>query len=175
MTKQEAEIKFNEAVRNRNWARNRRDEAYTERNKRETERQHQKKIKKDLEERRDDLNRIIRFFDNSLSDQIKNTNNKAKNADDAYCAAIFCSGESIPNASISDAFRTKSVSGDPDTSGAYTACVNERNRTKLKIVDAENAIAQMKREYDYWDFEYRKYNNLASEYQWQINYYDRYR
>lgn len=173
-TKEEAERKFNEAVYYRNSAIRNRDDAKTARNKQQTALENQKTIKKNLEKRYDDLDRIIRTFDNSLTTQIRNTNTKAQNANIAYRAALFCSDGSIQNASLADAFRTKTVTGDTDTSNAYQACVSERSSTSQKITDAKNEITRLKKLYDYWDSEYKRYKTQVSDWQSKINYYSRF-
>ena len=174
MDPKEAQRRYDDAKYDRNRARRREDDARNQRSSAQSELRSAKSGKHHLDDRLSDLNRVIRFFDETLTDQIQRTNTKAEDADRSYRGAIVCTNSGIAVASISSTFNTASVSDDANTRMAYQDCVRERDRVSRAILELDNTITRLNREIDNLSSDIRRYSNLASDYQRNMNYYARY-
>ena len=174
MTKAEAIAKYEEAKRDRNRMRAKAEDANSERKRKNAAKNEKYSEKKDLDKRLSGLNNVIRFFEQTLADQISTTNNKARAAAGSYCAAIHCDNNEIPNASLSDTFHTDTVSGNENTKRAYTSCVAERNRVRNVINELDREITRLENAIDDLNESIRYYNNKANDYQYTMNYCERF-
>ncbi len=130
--------------------------------------------KNNLNDRLEDLNRIIRIFDNDLTRQFNEADKKAIDAEDMFSAAVLITEGSVSKASVKNAFGTESVFANNDTNNAYTVCVKERDRVLTAISNLESEISNLRIRINTLDSNVRYYNGLASRYDREMREYQRY-
>ena len=174
MNEDQARDAYDEAKRKRNRAEDKADDARSSRRKARDDLDDAKSEKTNLEERVSDLNEIIRFFDNTLSNQFTKDNTKAGKADSSYRNAIRCDNGGIQNASIQQVFYTDSVYGNADTYDAYQTCVKERDRVAGAIEELKREITRLNNLISDLTDDISYYNKKVDEYEDDMAYYKRF-
>jgi chromosome segregation ATPase len=121
-----------------------------------------KSEKKNLEARLEDIRIIISLLENSVSLQISKANHAAEMAGEKYVLAIKCS--EITNASIQDAYRTKSVEEDINSANTYQSCLNEKTRLETAIENLRIQIQNLNNKIDLLNTNIRSAANTYSNY-----------
>ena len=173
MNEQQARDAYNDAKRKRNSAQENLDYNKRLRNQTKDDISDCKNNVRNLDERLRGLNRIIKFFENSLTDQFKEANKKAVSANDAFANAVFLSECNMANANISEAFYTDSVYANGDTNNAYDKCVEERDRVSNDIANLNDKINELQAKVNTLSGNVRYYNKLVNEYEADMRCYRR--
>ena len=121
-----------------------------------------KSEKKNLEARLEDIRVIISLLENNVPLQISKANRAAEMAGEKYVSAIKCS--EITNASIQDAYRTKSVEEDINSANTYQSCLNEKTRLEAAIENLRIQIQNLNNKIDLLNTNIRSAVNTYSNY-----------
>ena len=174
MTESQARDEYNDARRKKEAAQQNADYNRRQRNRVEEDIRDCRTRKNNLDDRLDDLNRIIKIFDNDLTKQLNEADKKAINAEDVFSAAVLITEGSVSKASIKTTFSTESVFANNDTNNAYDVCVKERDRVSTAISNLESEISNLRTCINTLDSNIRYYNGLVSRYNGEMREYKRY-
>lgn len=112
-----------------------------------------------FKDRLDEVESIIKFFDNDVTNSIKRENTSARYAGEKYAGGICC--DSITGANMEHAFHSMGIDEDGAMlNPAYQDCVNEKHNIETSIDNLRDEITRL--------------NNVISGYEGDIRHWEWY-